>query len=182
MKFVLPQCPPKPLPAVLPEQEVELRLRGQKMSDSWYDTAYVCENRHTITPMSVESPETVTMHCGKCGEAAISACLACNEPIRGYHYIARVTLAYKSDFSDYSTPGFCHNCGDAYPWTVKALKAAQELADQLHNLTPEEKNDLKTSVKDIIRDTPQARVASQRIKTSSAKQVEERQEPLKIYW
>jgi hypothetical protein len=115
--------------------------------------------------MSVKSPETVTRHCGICGEAAISACLACNEPIRGYHYIAGVNRAYKINFSDYSPPGFCYNCGDAYHWTVKALKAAQELTDQLDNLTPEEKNDLKTGVKDIVLNTPRATAASQRIKT-----------------
>ncbi|WP_096467743.1 DUF2321 domain-containing protein [Aneurinibacillus soli] len=36
-------------------------------------------------------------------------------------------------------PAYCRNCGNAYPWTEEALKAAKELADEIDGLTSDEK-------------------------------------------
>ena len=72
-------------------------------------------------------------------------------------------------FDDYSLPSFCHNCGKSYPWTEAKIKAAQELAFELDNLTQEEKENLNKSLHDIIRDTPETTVAATRVKKLFAK-------------
>jgi len=66
-------------------------------------------------------------------------------------------------------PSFCPDCGKLYPWTVAKLKAAQDLSDELDNLSPEEREMLKKSLDDIVRDTPQAIVAAPRFKRLVAK-------------
>ena len=71
---------------------------------------------------------------------------------------------------DYTTiRSFCDECGKPYPWTEAKLKAAKELADLLDNLNPEERNLLKKSLDDIVRDTPQTTVAVTRFKKLVAK-------------
>jgi len=49
------------------------------------------------------------------------------------------------------------------------LKAAQDLSDELDNLSDDEKENLKRSLDDIVRDTPQATVAAARFKKLIAK-------------
>jgi len=71
--------------------------------------------------------------------------------------------------TDLPLPIFCPDCGKPYPWTEAKLKAAQELADELDNLSPEERDLLKRSLDDIMRDTPQTTVAANRFKRLVAK-------------
>ena len=66
-------------------------------------------------------------------------------------------------------PSFCPDCGKPYPWTEAKLKAAQELADLLEDLSSEEREILKKSFDDIVQDTPQAVVAANKIKILIAK-------------
>ena len=73
------------------------------------------------------------------------------------------------DTSLFTTPNFCPDCGKPYPWTEAKLKAAQELANELDNLNPEERSLLKKSLDDIVRDTPQTTVAATRFKRLVAK-------------
>ncbi len=73
------------------------------------------------------------------------------------------------NYTDLPLPIFCPDCGKPYPWTETALKAAQELSDELENLSPEERDLLKKSIDDIIRDTPQTTVAATRFKRLVAK-------------
>ena len=68
------------------------------------------------------------------------------------------------NYTDLPLPIFCPDCGRPYPWTEAKLKAAQELSDELDNLSPEERSLLKKSLDDIVRDTPQAPVAVTRFK------------------
>ncbi len=49
------------------------------------------------------------------------------------------------------------------------LKAARELSDELENLSLEERERLKKSLDDIVRDTPQTTVAATRFKKLVAK-------------
>lgn len=74
-----------------------------------------------------------------------------------------------SNHTDLPLPIFCPDCGEPYPWTEAALKAAQELSDELENLSPEERDLLKKSIDDIVRETPQATVAVSRFKRLVAK-------------
>ena len=66
-------------------------------------------------------------------------------------------------------PIFCPDCSKPYPWTEEKLKAAQELADEVENLSPEERDLLKKSIDDIVRETPHATVAVSRFKRLVAK-------------
>ena len=61
-------------------------------------------------------------------------------------------------------PSFCHECGHAYPWVGKRLQAAKDLADELDELSDEEKQKLKATLDDLIPDTPQTEVAGTRFK------------------
>ena len=74
-----------------------------------------------------------------------------------------------SNYDDSPVPAFCPDCGKPYPWTEAKLKAARELADELDNLSLEERETLKKSLDDIIRDTPQTAVAATRFKRLVAK-------------
>ena len=49
------------------------------------------------------------------------------------------------------------------------LKAARDLSDELDNLTPDERDLLKKSLDDIVRDTPQTTVSALRFKKLAAK-------------
>jgi len=73
------------------------------------------------------------------------------------------------NYTDLQLPSFCPECGKPYPWTEAKLKAAQELSDEIDNLSPEEREILKKSLDDIVRDTPQTPVAATRFKKLVAK-------------
>lgn len=67
-------------------------------------------------------------------------------------------------FFDYDKPAYCHNCGKPYQWTVSSLEAASELADELEGLSEVEKQLLKESFPDLVRNTPKTVVAETRFK------------------
>jgi hypothetical protein len=129
------------------------------MSD--YDVAIVCLNGHIINNSSIDFPEHNANFCPKCGAKGITACSGCNSPIRGY---LRGSMTIGGDPPD----SYCYNCGLSYPWTEKALKAADELID-LSNLSEAEKTDFKLAIVDITKDTPSTRVSAEKFKRYSAK-------------
>lgn len=137
------------------------------MNDNWYDTAQICTNGHVINSCSVSIPVHNKNFCDKCGEPTITICQNCNAPIKGYYNQANVmALIYHTDLK---LPRFCPDCGKPYPWTEAKLKAAKELADEISNLSPEERALLKKSLDDIVRETPQTTVAVNRFKKLVAK-------------
>ena len=126
------------------------------MSDSYYDTAQICQNGHVINSMASKYPESNQAYCDKCGASTIISCPKCQTPIRGdYHDIL---------ISHYSAPAYCHQCGQAFPWTRGALEAAHELADTLEELSDQEREELKKSIEDLLRETPRTRVAETKFK------------------
>ena len=131
------------------------------MNDNWYDIAQICNNGHVINSQSVYRSEYNKEFCDKCGEPTITNCKKCNSPIRGYHHVPPMGTL---DYTDLPLPKFCPDCGQPYPWTETKLKAAQELSDEIENLSPEEREMLKKSLDDIVRDTPQTTVAATRFK------------------
>ena len=133
------------------------------MNDSWYDTAQICTNGHVITTQLIFNPDHSMRYCDRCGASTITNCQNCNANIRGFYH----TRTSGSEIS--KRPSFCHECGRPYPWIEAKLKAAQELSDELDNLSPEERNLLKRSLDDIVRETPQTTVAVTRFKKLVAK-------------
>jgi len=125
-------------------------------SQSVYDVAQVCLNGHVTNGFSRSSPEFNETFCSNCGERTITVCPACNHAIRGQ--IAGSMIV------SFPAPSFCHNCGEAYPWTARSLTAARELAEELENLGTEEKQILSKSLDDLVRDTPKTSVALVRFK------------------
>jgi hypothetical protein len=129
------------------------------MSYTYYDTAQICLNGHVVNTVAATSSQSNQKHCADCGAQTIMACPSCNTQIRGYYHVPGVFC-----FSDYHKPSYCHNCGSAFPWTVSSLEAARELADEFDDLTYEEKEQLKSSFPDLVKDTPKTIVAETRFK------------------
>lgn len=129
-----------------------------------YDVAQICINGHLVNSSSRSMSQFNQKFCEKCGAETITQCPSCKLDIRGYyHSPGFISLAEES------IPSFCHNCGKSYPWTESALDAAQELADELSELTDEEKDLLKKSLPDLIKETPKTKVAESRFKKIMSK-------------
>ncbi len=133
------------------------------MSSKQYDVAQICLSGHVINAASLRNPHRNQKFCDLCGAETIDSCQSCGNPIRG-NYVRENRI-----FQNYSRPAFCLECGNAYPWTQAALDAARELADELDELTSGEKELLKGSLDDIVRDTPRTPVAATKFKKCAAK-------------
>jgi len=129
---------------------------------NWYDTAQICTNGHVVNEQLISSPHIKKKFCDRCGAPTITNCQYCRVTIKGAYHFGPNT-------SSWMRPSFCTNCGKPYPWTEASLKAAKELSDELENLSPEERNLLKKSIDDIVRETPQTTVAVNRFKKLVAK-------------
>lgn len=129
------------------------------MSDSYYDTAQICPNGHVVSRMATSYPQHNQKHCAKCGSQTITACPECNTAIRGSYHVPRVIGPFH-----YDKPAYCYNCGKPFPWTVRGLEAASELTDELDGLNQEEKQQLKDSFPDLVRNTSKTVVAETRFK------------------
>jgi hypothetical protein len=137
---------------------------GREMREDWYDTALICKNGHVITDLLKSNPENAVKFCKRCGAENVSACLICNEEIRGYRHMRGVV-----GFFGYTRPSFCVHCGKPYPWTEAALKAAAELSEESDELSREEKDILITSIGTVVQDSPEAPVAAARFRKLMAK-------------
>ena len=132
------------------------------MTDGWYDIAQICTSGHVINSCFVSTPHINRNFCERCGAPTIINCPYCSATIRG-------SYRTRSSTSSFTRPSYCPDCGKAYPWIEARLKAAQELSDEVDNLSPEERSLLKKSLDDIVRDTPQTTVAANRFKRLVAK-------------
>ena len=132
-------------------------------SNGNYDTAQICKNGHLTNDSAKTNPIRNQDHCAKCGAPTIMACPSCRTEIRGLY--TEEQLIYEVVVFPVTTiPAFCYNCGDPFPWTDAALRAARELADELDNITDDERKTLKNSLDDLVRETPSTRVAETRFK------------------
>ncbi len=61
-------------------------------------------------------------------------------------------------------PSFCDRCGKPFPWTESALSAAKEYADELEELSNEDKLVLKGTFDDLASDSPRTEIAASRFK------------------
>ena len=130
------------------------------MSDSYYDVAQICENGHVVNSSAREFPTSNSPFCATCGAKTIMACPSCAAPIRGYYHVPDVI-----SFDHYTAPAFCHQCGTPFPWTDAALAAASELAGVLEGLSEQEREELKKTLGDLVRETPRTRVAETKFKS-----------------
>ena len=134
--------------------------RGGFEMTNGYDVAQICLNGHVINATAKGSPVHNTEFCRQCGAATITKCPECKIEIRGhYHNVGGFFRA----------PAFCHKCGKAYPWTTTKIQAVHELAQELDQLTPEEKEMLSKSIDDIVTDSPRTTLGATRFKKIMAK-------------
>jgi len=125
----------------------------------WQDTALVCLSGHMVNHSMKRDPECNTKFCKKCGEKAIWQCIHCEHDIQGnYHYPGVVALGPQKP------PGFCHNCGQPYPWTGRTLEAAKELIGMADSLSPTEKQDFDRAVSDLMKEGPRTGLAAEKFK------------------
>jgi hypothetical protein len=64
----------------------------------------------------------------------------------------------------YSPPSFCFECGKPFLWTTEKISAAKELADELEDVSPDDRANLKTAIDDVAGGGPRAEVGAARIK------------------
>jgi hypothetical protein len=128
-------------------------------SESYYEMAQVCKNGHSITGRYNGSPALRQDFCSKCGQPTITKCEKCGESIRGKYIVAGI-----GDMTKFNPPSFCHKCGSAYPWTTKKIEAFSELADELDELSDDEKAKLKLSLDDLINTSPKTQLAETHFK------------------
>jgi hypothetical protein len=101
----------------------------------------------------------MSKYCSQCGASTITTCDNCGERIRGYYHITGVI-----SLQEYESPSFCHSCGKPFPWTLSKLEAAKELANEMDELSLEERERLKMSIDDLVASNPKTEVAAVRYK------------------
>src|ERR1700685_1957291 len=92
-------------------------------------TAQICLNGHVVTSQLDNYPAMSQDYCSACGAKTVTKCQKCNDEIRGASRYARPRDTVHGDriAIDYVRPAYCPNCGEPYPWTDSALKAAEDL-------------------------------------------------------
>jgi hypothetical protein len=118
--------------------------------------AQICQNGHLANSSSKNLPQFNQKFCERCGSATITNCPDCNSPIRG---------SYWGTFSTgYGVPSFCINCGQSFPWTKSKLQAAHELAQEIENISDDDRLVLQNSINDLVKNTPSTPLAVTRFK------------------
>jgi len=127
-----------------------------------YGNAQICLNGHVITSIG-NDPQFLKKFCSECGAETIMNCKNCNAAIKGLY------IGDSFGFPDYHAPSFCDNCGQPYPWTQSKKQAASELIDFADQLNATEKDELKGSIDDLIKDTPKTALAQMKFKKYASK-------------
>jgi len=111
-----------------------------------------------------KSPQFNKNFCDRCGAKTITNCPGCNNDIQGKYHVQGVFSVSTTQASAY-----CQSCGNAFPWTETAIKTAKELAQEMEDLSSEDKNTLSTSIEELIKENPKTTLAATRFKKVVAK-------------
>lgn len=126
--------------------------------NSYYDSALICLSGHIINESTNEYSEKNSNYCALCGEITISKCDKCNAIIRGTLFID------KRPFESIETaPNFCYQCGNQFPWLVKNIEAALEIATQSSGNGNINRIELKNDLLELAKDTPATSVTAFKI-------------------
>lgn len=90
--------------------------------------------------------------CNECGASTLDVCQHC-----------------KAAIGPGSRPAYCGQCSKPLPWTETALAAAKEYADELDELSAEDKASLKSTLDDLTLDTTRTELAVHRFKKTLRK-------------
>ena len=136
------------------------------------DRALICESGHVVNEYStLDSFRNLNPDfCATCGARNIGGCPSCSAPIPGgTTWTEDYGSTHSTKDKPFVKPDHCVKCGAQFPWTQATIAAGLELADELDDLSDEDRDKLKRSFEEIARDTPQAEVAATRIKKIMAK-------------
>ena len=128
-------------------------------------TAQVCLNGHVATSAADRNPELKEQYCSQCGEPTLTKCNSCESPIRGDYHVDGVF----SFGGVYLPPAFCHNCGEAFPWTERRIESAVELLQAGADLPSEELEQFRADLNELSKDGPRVQVAAIRFNKTMAK-------------
>lgn len=121
--------------------------------------AQICLSGHLISSLLSNRNDSQKDFCDICGEKTFVTCQSCNIDIRGKRSYGSMPGPGK-----YTIPNFCIHCGQAYPWVAERLKAAEELADLIDEMSDEDKRLLTKTFNDLVRETPRSQVAALQFK------------------
>lgn len=83
-----------------------------------YYPAIICKNGHVLSCTNSYQHQ----FCKTCGAEAVSRCESCGYIIEGYLLDSSILTSY------YKKPYYCPKCGVPYPWTIKLIDNAVEIA------------------------------------------------------
>jgi hypothetical protein len=123
------------------------------------DIAQLCIAGHWANSRVRDMPEFNKAFCDECGSKTITACPKCNGSIPGgFPGITSFT-----DTPD-PAPRFCVHCGSPYPWTQLALQTALDISDEVTGLSSQQREELKSSIRDLVQESPKTPLAVIRFK------------------
>jgi hypothetical protein len=120
-----------------------------------YYSAQICENGHPISKFVENESDKLCSHCPECGAITQLTCKHCNSKIHGFH---------PTDFYIYVVPKYCYNCGNPYPWIENAIETAKQIIELDETLNQTEKDDFKSTLPDLISETPKTPLAGIKLK------------------
>jgi hypothetical protein len=127
--------------------------------------AEVCPNGHVSTDSADVRPELREKFCSICGETTMTHCPNCKTSIRGGYHVEGVF----GFGGEYTPPAFCHNCGQAFPWTERKVDAATDLVETSGKLSSDELAQFRTDLSELTKGSPSVQVASVRFKQTMAR-------------
>ena len=125
----------------------------------WYDVAQICSSGHVVNDSVRAFSQNNRQFCDKCGSPTITSCPNCSKEIRGRWHFENVVGAIP-----YVRPAYCSNCGKPFPWTERAINAAQQYASEVITLSDEERGELSRSIPDLVHDSPSATISQSKFK------------------
>jgi len=114
--------------------------------------AQVCRSGHLVLGSLKSCSQLRKSFCEDCGAPTIDQCQTCCWPIAGLG-----PDSWMGGGGPWKPPNYCGECGSPFPWTATALATAKEYTDDLDQLSPEEKDALKSTFADLTSDTAQRR-------------------------
>ena len=136
------------------------RRMGGDGGQGRHTTAAICLRGHVVTADIETFAGAVTKFCSKCGAEVVANCKECGAPIHG-HFVPPGVPGVGGVLR---TPAHCHECGKPYPWTAEKIEAAKSLADELENLSVEDRAALKTAIDDVASGGARAEAGAARLK------------------
>ncbi len=123
---------------------------------------HICLNGHCkFSAHHIDSKE----FCEECGAQMIDRCQWCGSTIK--EWVLRDVVIVGE--IQYQRPAYCRKCGNPYPWTQSAIKAATEIIEEEASFDKEQKEKLISSIPDVLAETPRSKLAAIRFKNAMAK-------------